>query len=401
VVYKGTGDSILAARLVQAVLGVAVVALIGFVAHRLWGRRVGLAAGALAAVFPPLIVSAVALMSESIYLPLELAAVAAVLLAAQDRQRRWWWLLVSGVSAGLGILARPNGAVLVLGLIALLVTLGLAGRRPHPARQVGWSATQVALGCATVMFSAVAVVAPWVVRDSAAFHELVPVTDIDGFNLAGVYNAQAAHDGYPTHYQWRPPNAVPALAPLFHDRSLDEVGLGDALRTKGMDYVEAHPTAVISASVWDTIRMAELTGLGQSTLTSRDAGFGRTAALLGMLAFWAAAALAVVGLLTRAGRRAPAGLWATPVLFWAVTVPFLGTPRLRAPIDPFVVLAAAVGIVALVDRRGGRSVEAASVNLTGAAGDDHPDRTVIVLDAEPSPTGDDLVPTAGPGVPRA
>jgi hypothetical protein len=38
-------------------------------------------------------------------------------------------------------------------------------------------------------------------------------------------------------------------------------------------------------------------------------------------------------------------------LLWLVSVPFLGTARLRNPIEPFVVLLAAAAIVSLLDRR--------------------------------------------------
>jgi hypothetical protein len=39
-----------------------------------------------------------------------------------------------------------------------------------------------------------------------------------------------------------------------------------------------------------------------------------------------------------------------PVLLWLGSVPFLGTARLRDPIEPFLILLAAVAVVTVIDR---------------------------------------------------
>jgi hypothetical protein len=131
---------------------------------------------------------------------------------------------------------------------------------------------------------------------------------------------------------------------LFSDRSLDEVGLGERLRTAAIDFVRDHPSAPIQAEAWNSYRMLELTGLDQSARAARETGYGRGAAALGMVSFWIVAALALLGAATRAARRAPVALWLAPALLWAGTALFLGEPRLRAPIEPFIVLAAALAV---------------------------------------------------------
>jgi Dolichyl-phosphate-mannose-protein mannosyltransferase len=77
-VYKVAGHRVRAARLAQALLGTAVVALIALLAWRLWDRRVALIAAALAAVYPPLIIVGTALLTESLFIPLVLGALATV-----------------------------------------------------------------------------------------------------------------------------------------------------------------------------------------------------------------------------------------------------------------------------------------------------------------------------------
>jgi hypothetical protein len=315
------------------------VLLVGLIAYLLWGKRVAWVAALLAAVFPTLVVTSTGLMSESLYIPLELLAVAAVLIALRVDAHQWRWLAVAGVSAGLGILARPNGAVLVLALGALVVLASRPGSRLRALR-----------GAAVVAVAALIVVTPWEIRDLATFHKIVPVSTIDGYNLAGVYNADAAADGYPTHYQWRPPTAVKADASLFKDRNLNEVTLGDKLSSNGMNWIEHHPSAVPEAYIWNTLRMGELGGVQETTQNMAEFGFGRRAAEVEMGAFWALALLAVIGFATRRIRKASVAIWLAPLMLWLISAPLLGSTRIRASIDPFIVLAAAVGAVALAER---------------------------------------------------
>jgi hypothetical protein len=73
-----------AARVVNALLGTLAVALAGLVAAELWGGTVGTVTVAVGALYSPLAVLGVALLSEPLFVVFELAALAAVL-----RARRW------------------------------------------------------------------------------------------------------------------------------------------------------------------------------------------------------------------------------------------------------------------------------------------------------------------------
>ncbi|MDX6649112.1 MAG: hypothetical protein QOJ97_1063, partial [Solirubrobacteraceae bacterium] len=111
--YKLTGDSALSARYAQAFLGAVAVGLIGLLAWRIWGARVGLIALVLAAVFPPLIISSTTLISEALVVPL---VVASIVTACEARRSRHAlvWLSASGALAGLVALTRPNGFLLLV-----------------------------------------------------------------------------------------------------------------------------------------------------------------------------------------------------------------------------------------------------------------------------------------------
>jgi hypothetical protein len=69
-----------------------------------------------------------------------------------------------------------------------------------------------------------------------------------------------------------------------------------------------------------------------------------------MVSFWLVAGLALIGLFGKRLWRAPPALWVIPVLFLLSSVPVLGMSRIRAPIDPFLVFAAGLGVLALADR---------------------------------------------------
>jgi len=63
-----------AGRVANALVGTAIVALVGLIAYRLFGRRVGLVAMALSAVYLPLVLISGTLMSEPLFAALLLGA---------------------------------------------------------------------------------------------------------------------------------------------------------------------------------------------------------------------------------------------------------------------------------------------------------------------------------------
>ena len=83
-------------RIAQALVGAALVGLVGVVSAEIWPRRTALVATALAAVSPVLVVFGASLISEPLFAALELAAVACALRAhgrarwARSRARPRW-----------------------------------------------------------------------------------------------------------------------------------------------------------------------------------------------------------------------------------------------------------------------------------------------------------------------
>jgi hypothetical protein len=79
--------------------------------------------------------------------------------------------------------------------------------------------------------------------------------------------------------------------------------------------------------------------------------------------------LALAGAVGGAARRAPRWFWLTPVLLFASVVFIVGETRMRAPVDAFVVLLAALAVTQLVPGR------RRPAQRPGTGGVDRPGRT--------------------------
>jgi 4-amino-4-deoxy-L-arabinose transferase-like glycosyltransferase len=319
-----------AARVLEALLGSLSVALLYLIATRLLPRAAARLAGAIAAVYPPLILVGSSLLSESLFVPLLLGAVLCALRARERASARGWlWALGAGGLTGLAALTRSNGIVVLVPL-AFLVWSG----RPRWSRRALYE--PLALLGATVL-----VLVPWTVRNASAFHELVPISTESGYALAGVYNpvAQARTD-FPALWVFPVRDIESALA--GHPRA-NEAQVSSRLDSTAWDYVARHPSAVARTGFWNALRLLDLTGPSVERWLAKLEAYPETLALISVYAFWVLVALAVGGGVTRAARRVPSALWWVAGVILLSSVFILGATRYRVPADPFLILLAALG----------------------------------------------------------
>lgn len=145
-------------KVAQAIVGAAIVWLIGLIALRTAGERSGVAAAAIAAVYPPLVWTPAYVFSETLFSLLALST-AIVLDKAANRKpggSRW-----PGLAAGvlMGAAALVRGAMLV---VLPLVLLWLLRRRDY--------VTALAL-----VAGLVAVVSPWTLRNARVHGRFMPI----------------------------------------------------------------------------------------------------------------------------------------------------------------------------------------------------------------------------------
>jgi 4-amino-4-deoxy-L-arabinose transferase-like glycosyltransferase len=333
-------ERIRAARIAGALVGTAIVALIGLLVAQLWGARLALVAMALGAVYVPLITVGAAVMSEPLFVVFMLGALSAALSGRRsDGRRRVAWALLAGALAGLAILTRANALV-------LLVPLALAVWDARPR----WSGSALAPPVVLVL-AAVLVVTPWTIRNVRTLHAFVPVSTQFGSALAGTYNDSARNDRE-NPASWRSLRGVPGYADIMgRVRQTPEAEIEKRLRARALQFIADHPTYVAVVAWGTTRRTLDLAGRDWSRHTAGTISIGRVWADRGVLCFWALALLALAGAATRRARAAPWFVWAFPALmFLSVVFLVVETPRYRTPLDPFIVVLAALALAAGAER---------------------------------------------------
>jgi 4-amino-4-deoxy-L-arabinose transferase-like glycosyltransferase len=334
-----------AGRVLEAVLGALVAGLTCLIATRLWGLATGLLAGALAAIDPPLLLVGSSLLSESLFIPLVLGAVLAALVFRSDTRLRW--AALAGLLVGCAALTRGNGIVLVIPLAFLVAT-----QRP---RRRGLRAPALLLG------TAILTVLPWTIRNYVEFHRFVPLTTEGGYALAGTYNAASQHrPGFEA--VWYPPLDQMRALSAAHPR-INEAQVSAHLQSDALHYIEHHPASVLKTAYLSARRLLNIEGPLLEEVFAYGEGYPLRLAQYSVYAFWVVLALALLGALTRAARRAPSAFWWCPALILLSTVFFEGLTRYRAPADPFFLMLAALAVMTAARRH--RHAEAASAPALG------------------------------------
>ena len=305
-----------AARVAQALIGTLAVALIGLLAWRLLGPAGGLAALALAAVDTTLLGVGASLMSEPLFVCLVAGSLLAAL-AAREGGRRW--LVAAGVLIGLATLVRTNGLVLVP-VLALL-----ASRRPRD-----WA---VVAGCAVLA------IAPWTVRNVVVMDAFVPVASYFGTGLAGTFNestrTRTDHPG-----GWQSPRNVPELRDV-HLSGMSELDKQAELRRRALRHLREHPGYAVEVAGRNAARMLSLGDVGWQRSNAGALGLPPWAGLTMAAGFWVLLALAAIAVVAGPGRRLPWAWWLGPPLLVLSAALLGGELRYRAPVEPFLIVAAA------------------------------------------------------------
>jgi 4-amino-4-deoxy-L-arabinose transferase-like glycosyltransferase len=340
--YAIAGHWYFAAILLQCVIGAAVPVLLARFAAALSGAAVGRVAGWLAA-FDPLVAGLCAyLLTETLFIALLLPALAltAQWVRAPGRMRA----LGAGVVWGLANLARPTALVLPLALMAW------AWRPLAPALARRERAVQMALLVAAMALT----IAPWTLRNALVFHAFVPVAARGGGALLAGNNSIAWYDparrGGASNEQWDS-----MVQNEFHGMS-EPAAQALAQRT-ALGFIRGHAADAPSVALAKLRRFWRLSAEGGGTGIWQREGSPLTALLrrLDPLFLWSAAVfpLALWGFLVslRGPRRGfhLLNLWVV-LYFCLLTVVFFGSLRMRAPVEPLVLLYAAAGAMELLRR---------------------------------------------------
>lgn len=326
-------DGPTAQKLALAALGALTAMVVAVVARRLAGPTAGMAAGAVVAVHPAFFESDAALMAESLYV----LVIAGVLYASYGALRtgrpRAWALL--GALIGGAALVRAEALAL---LVILVLPSALLRRRPAVIE--GTRRERVKLAAVTAAV-AIAVVAPWTLRNAIALDAFVPVSSSAGTMLAGA-NCDTVYEGDDTGL-WSFDCVLAVEAPLHA-----EAPRNAAYLAAGTDYMVEHAGSLPRVA---TIRALRTWGafdpggqLRWETVESRDEGWHR----LGYAVHVVVVALAILGAsrLRRSTTLVPLGAMAGLVTLVAVVA--YGNQRFRAPADVALAVLAGVAVAGLL-----------------------------------------------------
>lgn len=315
------GTSVMWHRAFGLLCAAASIVLMGLLGRRVGGERLGLAAAAVCAVYPLMVVVDGALMSETLYTPL----VILVLLAAFARRA-----FLLGAAIGLAALCRSE-ALLLLPVLAWPILWHSGFRR------VGLAT----LGC-------VLVIAPWTIRNAIALDHLVPISTNDSTVIAGA-NCAGTYAGEDIGF-WR----LDCLAPRKLDNEAAQSGIW---RADGLRYAREHWTRLLVVIPVRVLRTVSLYQPRRQVLFAE--GRWIRGEQLAVASFFLLALLSVLGFRSlRAGGTRMWVLMAPAVVVLITVVVGYGHPRLRHVFEPSLMLMAAAGALQLSALTGGARARA-------------------------------------------
>jgi 4-amino-4-deoxy-L-arabinose transferase-like glycosyltransferase len=176
--FRLPGDDVAAARALNVAAGLALVSGVYYLGSRLWDRRAGLIAAAIMAGLPSHIYYSSLVMTEVLFAGLVGGLLCLALAWTLREGVAPWRVFLLGVAAGVVGMVRPEGALLVLAIIAAWAAYHRSLRRV---------ATYVAL---LVLGMAVLYV-PWTVRNIIQLHAPIVGTTGMGQVLLQAHNPKA------------------------------------------------------------------------------------------------------------------------------------------------------------------------------------------------------------------
>ncbi len=168
--FKITGSSFFAVRVLQILLGSLVPVLLLLLGAKLFNRTIGLWAGWIAAFYPTLIYYDASLLITLLEVLLSLATIT-LLVYSEGKSR--WLLVAAGIALGLGGIARPT--ILLFG--PALLIWGWFSLRPQ------FGLKQAATSIAMVGFSSLLIVLPVTIRNYVVAEDLVTISWQGGYNF--------------------------------------------------------------------------------------------------------------------------------------------------------------------------------------------------------------------------
>lgn len=332
-----SGDVVDNQRALMTVYGILGLATLAVLAVRLLTPLGARIACVIAAIYPNLWMHDSIIMSESIAIGLVSVTMLALLTV---RQRPTWWNAGAlGLAGGLAGLARSE-LVLLIPLCAI-IAWSFARRPEH----VGDDRRLAPLAVGALVLAGGAVVlAPWVGHNLSRFEEPTLLTTNDGTTWLGA-NCDVTWETSLIG-SW----SLACVLGIEETVGKDPSERSSIQRQLASEYIGDNTGRLPLVLVARGARLLDVYGLADMNEGDvKEDKFG-WAVWLGIGSWWVLAPLAVVGI-ARIARRDRLIVLPPIIAVIVTTFLFYGGHRIRAPMEPAVVLAAGAGVAALWARR--------------------------------------------------
>jgi 4-amino-4-deoxy-L-arabinose transferase-like glycosyltransferase len=339
-VFTLFGQSLLPVRVVQALLGTGTVALTYFMARQIVARRQAVAAAAVVAIYPALLLYSVYLMAETLF------SFLVVLTVFFWLKRRAWAAGTAGVALGAATLTRSVGVALLAAIVVSEVWRLVRIR--HVARTDRGGVRSAAISRPTLINGAAlcigfaVVLMPWAQRNYAIYQRLVLTDTSSGINvLLGNYPAATGrHPGLP---------AVEAVSRQYLSAGRTDLERHDLGMQAGRAFVRQHPLQAAKLAAFKAGYLLGVEGREHAWGYSYHVQGRRSAVTVWawgiaiMASFPLVMGLATVGLIRPGATQSDAGLLTVAALVCAVVVHIasFGDSRFHLPWIPFLAIFAA------------------------------------------------------------
>lgn len=344
--FRLPGDDVAAARALNIVAGLALVAGVYYLGQRLWDRRAGLLAAGIIALFPSHIFFSSLVLTESLFAAMAIALLCLTLAWTMEREVAPRKLFGLGLVAGALAMVRPEGIVFV----AVIALAWLAVHRSW--RRVAAYTGLLILGMAVLFV-------PWSVRNAIQLR--APVFGTTGLGQVLLQAHHPAADGYPEYWIVADLSARHAHIP-FPER---EVRVNNTGFREALTYAVQHPGRELGL-IPDRLVAFYKGDRGALVWNQVESGSGRRVLSTAWASRWGVVsdtyyyAVLGVGLLClpfwlRRMQRRHVLLWGPFAVYstmWAFL--FVGEPRYHFALLPVFALLAAIGLAAFMQpARGG------------------------------------------------
>jgi 4-amino-4-deoxy-L-arabinose transferase-like glycosyltransferase len=317
-------------QLFTCLIGAATIVMTGLAGRAAFGRRVGIIAAALAAVYPFIWVYEREVLSE----PLAMLETATAIWLAYRFRARPGLGLAAALGAVVGVMAMTRSELIA---VAVLLVLPLI-----------WSVRDTDLRnrfgrLAVAGVACVLVIAPWAIYNSTRFQKQVPFST--GFGIA-MYTGNCA----PVYHGPMLGYADLGCAAFVPKVSLDYSVADGQYRHQALKFMSKNKSRV---PIVVAARLGRTFGFFRPAQQMHIEAQERRSPLwvfqLGFVEYWIMLPFAIAGVVITRRRRIPV----YPLLVFVAVVllaviPTIGSPRYRAPAEITLVLLAAVGIEAAI-----------------------------------------------------